>query len=201
MRGITPVEELNIKEISKNIKNTYDEKINKAAEENRNRNIEELKYLSLDSIANNTRGISCYSPYLFDFEFIMDRLKNDYDMDKRIESIEVKSDIAKQLEKMKTVPSFSTECHIESKYGLNCSSLKSFVLKNIFRQKKYRLVFHDRDATFDEKYCKMDIKQFIYVSIFLIIIFALSFKFSNFAFMIISGVLEVVVFFIWAMLG
>ena len=45
---------------------------------------------------------------------------------------------------MKNVPPFSTECHIESKDIDKCTSIKSLVLKKIFGDNKYRLIFHKR---------------------------------------------------------
>ncbi len=203
MRGVTPVEEISVKEIAENINKIYDEKRANQIKKRRAYSIEKLEQLSLAQIANNMQK-SCYLPYdylpyLVDFEFIMDRLKNDYDIDKGIESFEVKSDIVNQLKKMKSIPPFSTECHIESKYGLRCRSLKSFVLKNILRQKKYRLVFHNRDATFEHEYCKKDVKQFLYTLIFLIVMLIISLKLSIVPLCFLIPFLGIVIWAIWAM--
>lgn len=200
MRKSTPVEELGIKELANNLNEIHEKMETDKREEDRNHNIEEIKYISLESIANNKNGIE-YRPYLVDFGFIMDRIKNDYKVDRGLESVRIKTDIANQLAKMKSVPPFSTECHIESRYGLLCTNIKSFVLKNIFRQKEYRLIFHGRDATFKEKYCKVDFKQFLYVSMALIFICVLSCKFSIMPLFVLSIVLEIIIFFIMIIIG
>lgn len=200
MRKSTPVEELGIKELANNLNEIHEKMETDKREEDRNHNIEEIKYISLESIANNKNGIE-YRPYLVDFGFIMDRIKNDYKADRGLESVRIKTDIANQLAKMKSVPPFSTECHIESRYGLLCTNIKSFVLKNIFRQKEYRLIFHGRDATFKEKYCKVDFKQFLYVSMALIFICVLSCKFSIMPLFVLSIVLEIIIFFIMIIIG
>lgn len=197
MRGTIPVEEFNIKEISDNIKKKQDEKLAEIKEENRQFLIKKLEYFSLDEIANNINSDNSYQPYLVDFAIIMNRLQNDLEVDKDIEAMQVKVDILNQLSKMKKLPPLNTECHIESKYCMRCRSLKSFLLKSIFRKKKYRLVFHRKEATFDEEFCKINHISFFGTIILLLLIFDL----TNGIICVISLIIAIIVAIIWFILS
>lgn len=160
MRKSTPVSEINIEEIRNNVKKNQDEIKSKYLEEKRNNIIQEIDNLSLVYISNNTID-SCNRPYLVDLAFIIDRLKNDLEVDKNFEAMQVKLDITDQLSKMKELPSFKTECHIESNQILKSTSIISFIRKFVFRQKKYRIIFHRNEAKFDKEYYEMNNIPFI----------------------------------------
>ncbi len=158
MRETTPVEELNIKEIRNNLKKEQDERI-----EEKRRNIIRIKdKYSLYEIANNTCG-GYNRPFLVDFKFIMERIQNDLEIDKNDESLQVKLDITEQLEKMSELPSFKTSCYIESRDVFKSTSIVNFIRKFIFRQKKYRIVFYNKEAKFDEQYYKVNNLPFILI--------------------------------------
>lgn len=167
MRETTPVSEINIEEIRNNVKKNQDEIKSKYLEEKRNNIIQEIDDLSLADISNNTIN-SCNRPYLVDLAFIIDRLKNDLEVDKNFESMQVKLDITDQLSKMKELPSFKTECHIESNQCTKSTSIISFIRKFVFRQKKYRIIFHAKEAKFNEEYYKVNNIPFICILILML---------------------------------
>ena len=162
MRKTTPVEEFNIKEIIKKLEKKQDAIVFEVFEEKRRNIIRKINNLSLYKIFNNTEE-GCNRPYLIDFEFIMDRLQKDLEIDQDYESIKVKLDITEQLEKMKKLPSFKTSCYIESRDVFKSTSIINFIRKFIFRHKKYRIVFHNKEAKFDEQYYKVNNLPFILI--------------------------------------
>lgn len=155
MKKSTPVSEINIEEIRNKIEKDKDEIKSKCLEKKRNNIIQKIDSLSLVDISNNTVG-SYNRPYLFDLAFIINRLKSDLEVDKNIESMQVKLDITDQLSKMKKLPSFKTECHIESNQCIKSTSIISFIRKFVFRQKKYRIIFHRNEAKFDKEYYEVN---------------------------------------------
>lgn len=151
MRNSTPIAELDIQELN-NILKELQEKLTKNLSDNieymRNENIKYLDRHSLDCIANNGH----YEPYNFDLGYIIERLKKDSSMDTNEESLRIKIDLSEQISKMKNIPPFGTECHIESNDEKKCTSFWSFILKNFLRQKKYRLVFHNNKMDYSKTY-------------------------------------------------
>ncbi len=160
MRNTTPIGEINVDQIMENAKRS-EAKLLEKRKNLFNEKIQELNGLSLSSLANNSEGyLDKYKPYILDFGIVLNKIKGDFVVDMNNESLQIKIDIINQLKKMKNVPSFSTECHIESNDIKRCTTLRSLILKKLFRQKKYRLIFHNREATFNKKYYnKLDIKM------------------------------------------
>lgn len=157
MRGAIPIEELNIKDftkILKEVKELQDDKLEKKQKDF----IKDLDKLSLNDIANYKYCV--YKPILFNFGYILNRMKSDLVNDSDTESLQIKLDIAEQLSNLEQVPSLNTECHIESRYLDKNTSFKSFILKTFFGQRKYKLIFHKEEATFDEMYYKKYNKGF-----------------------------------------
>ncbi len=192
MRKTTPVEEFNIKEIKQNLEKKQDEMILENLKQKREKIIRKIWYLSLNEIANNNR------PYLVDFEFIMNRIINDVKVDQDIESIQVKLDITEQLEKMKVLPSLKTECYIEGKKLGKCTNITSFIRKFIFRQKKYRIIFHNKEARFSQQYYRINNLLFIGILCFMCIIFIFSLISENFFLIDFSLISMISVSYIWA---
>lgn len=93
---------------------------------------------------------------------VIERIKGKNESDNSEESLKVKMDLLEQLYKMKNVPQFCEECHIESDKFDRCTSIGSFIRKNIFRKKKYRLVFHGREAKYEEAVYKTFLGEIIY---------------------------------------
>lgn len=151
MRNSTPIAELDIQELN-NILKELQEKLTKNLSDNieymRNENIKYLDRHSLDCIANN----GYYEPYNFDLGYIIERLKKDSSMDTNEESLCIKIDLSEQISKMKNIPPFDTECHIESNNEKKCTSFWNFILKNFLGQKKYRLVFHNNKMDYSKTY-------------------------------------------------
>lgn len=151
MKKTTPVEELNIEKIANNIKVNKD----RIQEESRRKYKEELDKLSLYGI---TEG---YDVYLFPFSYVLDRLNNDFENDKSLTNLQIKEDIVEQLSKMGEVPDFDTICHIESiKLNIN-SSVIQFIQKVFTRQKKYKIVFHNKNIDLNKKYNTVCGKEFL----------------------------------------
>lgn len=166
MREPMPIGEINVDEINENLKK-YQETLLERRKEAYDERINRLNEASLSVFANNLNDEKHipyllqydgkYAPYLLQFGFLLNILKdNNRDFD--IESLQVKVDIIEQILKMKSLPSFNIECHIESKDVDKYTSIKSLIEKKIFGQRKYRLVFHKKEATFEEKYFKSNVK-------------------------------------------
>lgn len=196
MRETTPVSEINIEEIRDNVKKNQDEIMSKYLEEKRNNIIERIKCLSLYNISNNVVN-ECNRPYLVDFAFIMNRLKNDLEVDNNFESMQVKLDITDQLSKMKELPSFKTECHIESNQALKSTSIINFIRKFVFRQKKYRIIFHRSEAKFDKVYYKVNNIPFVCILFFILAFIIFSMIHLNSLFIGASVISIIVLFIIW----
>lgn len=161
-RKRTPVSELNLDSSIQKIKDDLLEK----QERVRNERIEDLESISLEKIANeiySDYGEYDYTPYLLDFGMVLDRIKGDNRHDAFEDSLKVKMDLLEQISKMKYVPPFNTECHIESDKWNKCTSLWSFIRKNILRQKKYRLIFHGKEADYKKEKYSTFIGKIIYV--------------------------------------
>lgn len=167
MRESTPISEINIEEIRNNVKKNQDEMKSKYLEEKRNNIIKKINDLSLADISNNLIEFR-NRPYLIEFAFIIDRLENDLEVDKNFEAMQVKLDICDQLAKMKELPPFNTECHIESKLWDRSTSISSFIRKFVFRQKKYRIIFHGSEAKFDKEYYEENNILFICILILML---------------------------------
>lgn len=178
MRSLMPVSEINVEEIAQKTKK-YREKLLEKREDKLKEKIKNLNLKSLALLANNEE-YNVYSPYLLDFKFVLDRIKHNKEIDRDTESSQIKIDIAEQLLKMKKIPSLDTECHIESRKIDNNTSIKSLILKKLFRQRKYRLVFHGREATFENYLYKVSLRKRLFtLACFEIVIFILSFVFSS----------------------
>lgn len=159
MRISTPIEELNIDELN-NIVKTSKENLKESLKKERDKKTKWLDDKSLYYIANNSTCCGDYSPCIFDFLYILERLKNktygdekDYE-DTFEESLKIRIEISEQISKMKEVPAFDTECHIESIYLDRCTSILNFIRKVIFKQNKYRLVFHNNKCDYNNNYYK-----------------------------------------------
>lgn len=157
MGNRTPITELNIEELSNIVKATKQE-IENSKIEMRNEQIKFLNSRSLYELSNNVERYIfsvAYKPYIFDFGYILERLKKKAlgDENKRDktyeESLRIRIDVSEQISKMKEIPAFDTECHIESNNINKCTNIKSFIYKRIFGHKKYRLVFHNKKMDYD----------------------------------------------------
>lgn len=158
-RKTMPVGELNLDESIDMIKSELLEK----KEEKRSIFIERvIDNVSLYELANYTTYECTYAPYLLDFGIVIERIKGKNETDNSEESLKVKMDLLEQLSKMENVPQFCEECHIESDKFNKCTSISSFIRKNIFRKKKYRLVFHGREAKYEETLYKTLLGGIIY---------------------------------------
>lgn len=160
-RKKTPVSELNLDSSIQKIKNEILEKQEKV----RDKRKEELDDISLEKIANeiySDYGEYNYTPYLLDFGMVLDRIKGDNRHDFLEDSLKVKIDLLEQISKLKYVPPLDEECHIESDKWNKCTSLWSFIRKNILRQKKYRLIFHGKEADYKKEKYSTFIGKIIY---------------------------------------
>lgn len=176
MEKSIPIEEFNIKEkLNRALRRAKEIHI-ECIDKKRDKKIELLEQRSLDNIANTmTYYNDCYAPCIMDFAYILNRIKNESVIDNCEESLQVKIDIAEQLSKMKKVPSPNTECHIESKYLDKCTSFKSYIMKKFFNQRKYKIIFHNKIATYDnifyekrKKFNSLNLLIFTEVIIFLL---------------------------------
>lgn len=156
MRDSMPIGEINVDEIVENAKK-YQETLSERKKELHKDKINALNKTSLSKLANNEIN-GRYAPFLLEFGLLLNKLK-DNDNCNDIDSLQIRIDITEQILKMKKVPPFSTECHIESKDPDKCTSVKSLISKKLFRQKKYKLIFHRREATFEDEYFKSNIKK------------------------------------------
>lgn len=157
MRNQTPITELDIEQLRNVIKTTKQEIENKKIEM-RNEKVKLLNNRTLCELSNNVEEYTWlvdYKPYIFDFGYILERLKEKAPGDESKgfgtyeESLRIRIEVLEQISKMKEIPAFDTECHIESRYLGKCTSIKSFIQKSIFGQKKYRLIFHNKKADYD----------------------------------------------------
>lgn len=179
MKDSMPIGEINVDEIIENAKKYRKTLLNLKKEEHKEK-IEELNETDLISFTNN-KSDGVYKPYLLEFGLLLNRLK-DKDGVYNMKELQIRIDIIEQILKMKNVPPFSTECHIESKDIDKCTSIKSLVLKKIFGDNKYRLIFHKREATFQDKYFKSNIKTkftLLTISEFILLILSIS-VFNNY---------------------
>lgn len=138
----TPISELSLDSSIEKVRN----KLLEEKEKVRNDLKEIVDNIPLERLANYNNFY--YSPYLLDFGIVLERIKGDNARDAFEESLKVKADLLEQLSKMEYVPSFNEECHIESNEWNKCTSIASFIRKNIFRKKKYRLIFHGKEASY-----------------------------------------------------
>ena len=102
---------------------------------------------------------------LFPFSYILDRL-NDLEKDNDSYSLQVKESIVEQLSKMKEVPDFNTICHIESTKLNKNSSIIQFVRKLFIRQKRYKLIFHNKNVDLSKEYNTLCGKEFLGIKLF-----------------------------------
>lgn len=189
MRNQTPITELDIEQLNNVIKTTRQEIENKKSEI-RNEKVKFLNSKTLCELSNKVEEYTClveYKPYIFDFLYILERLKEKVPGDEikgfgtYEESLRIRIEVLEQISKMKEIPAFDTECHIESRYLGKCTSIKSFIQKSIFGQKKYRLIFHNKKADYDSLlYIKPEkISGIQKIALLELFIFILSFAVSN----------------------
>lgn len=185
MRDSTPIGEINVDEINENLKKYQNELLEKRNEIYKEK-IDKLSKTSLSVFANNLQEGE-YAPYLLEFGLLLNILK-DNNRAHDIESLKIKVDILEQLLEMKTLPPFNIECHIESNDVNKCTSIKSLIDKKIFKKRKYRLVFHRKEATFEDKYFKSKLKaKVVLLAIFGSVLSILSISlFSNYLIFIVS---------------
>lgn len=164
MRNSTPIGEINVDEINENLKKYQKELLEKRNEIYKEK-IDRLNRTNLNVFANNIQD-GVYAPYLLEFGLLLNIL-NDNNRAHDIEALKIKVDVLEQILKMKTLPPFSIECHIESNDIDKCTSIKSLIEKKIFKNRKYKLVFHRKEATFEEKYFKSKLK----IKVALLVIF------------------------------
>lgn len=157
MREMMPIGEINVEEITRNTKK-YREKLLEKRDEALKEKIDKLNLISLNNLANN-RVEGVYMPYLLDLKLVLERIKGNSRYDTDFESLQIKIDLIEQISKMKEIPSLDTECHIESKYIKKNTSIKGLIFKKIFKQNKYKLVFHGKEATFDKQLYKVSLKK------------------------------------------
>lgn len=166
MRDSMPIGEIDIDEFNENLKK-YQKELLENREEIYKDKIDRLNRTNLNAFANNLQD-GVYAPYLLEFGLLLNILNNNNRVQVHdIESLKIKVDVLEQILKMKTLPPFSIECHIESNDIDKCTSIKSLIEKKIFKNRKYRLVFHRKEATFEEKYFKSKLK----IKVALLVIF------------------------------
>lgn len=152
MKNSTPIEELNVEEL-KDIIELSKRDIKRKLEDKRKERVEELNDKSLYQISNGGSG---YLPCIFDFSYILERLKTETIGDRHErretveESLKIRVEILEQISKMKEVPAFDTECHIESIY----TNFVSWIRYLFFGGIAYRLVFHDNKTDYNKFYYK-----------------------------------------------
>lgn len=122
-------------------------------EQSRKRKIHRKKIdnKSLEEITK-CEGYYGYTPYLIDFETILERVKSENKVDNNENSLKIKMDLAEQLSKMKKYPPLDTICHIESDDYNKSTRLRYWFLKRVLFQRKYRIVFHKNITDFDNMF-------------------------------------------------
>lgn len=161
------------------------EKILKEEKEKRKalfeKNLKDLNKISLCNLANNNSGEESYKryePYLIPFEELLERIKGKNELDSSDEDKKVRLDLAEQLSKMKKYPPLDTLCHIESykKY----SEFRHWVARCIFKKRKYKIIFHDKNVKFEDIYYVKETSKTKAWIIFLTVIFFIMLFICNF---------------------